>query len=102
LKPFSSSPGEKEWENLVVLVQRVFFADFVETESGKIRRFVYTPSEIGEILSKRLAILAYFNGRDYFTEEEYEETCRKNEPMKIQMKDAIDAMEENKRFFVEV
>jgi len=102
IKPFSQSPEEEDWETLIRIVQRELFRDFVEEESGKKRRFLYTPSEVGEQICKKLAQICRRRGRDYFTEEEYREVCLLNRPMKIQMKDAIDAMEENKKFFVEV
>jgi SpoVK/Ycf46/Vps4 family AAA+-type ATPase len=106
VNPFKEDAGEEEYRSLVGKIQRKIFRKFLETEGDVIRseagqRFVYTPAEIS-ILSKKLSTLARFEGRNYFTEEELVFVCEKNQPIVMSMKDAIDAMKEQKKFFTEV
>ncbi len=106
--PFKETDSENEFVDLIWEVVRKIkqfpdFKDFIETSAGierenKYVRFIYTPAEI-EILSRKLAIRSRSRGQNYFTEEDLKSVIKMDRPMLIAMRDSIEQMEEQSKFF---
>jgi len=102
VKPFSSNSSDDDYFRVTEEI-RLHYQTYVEVELdvetyNGYQRFIYTPAEI-EILSKKLSIRARLNGIDYFTKDDLLDVIRLDRPIMEAMKDSIDAMKSQEKFF---